>query len=127
MIDIYLPATRQTPDISFAFSRNTLSMSGELFPENAVSFFTPLTQAVSDYLNSHPRSTLRVNFAIRYMNSASTKMIFQFMGLLNKAAAEGHNIIVDFKYDPDDDMMIEFAEDMKSDYGSIIFNMIEHA
>jgi hypothetical protein len=125
MSDIKITATRQTPEISFEFSRNHLLMTGEVYPENAVAFFTPLTQAVSDYLNRSGDVPVTFVLGLKYMNSASTKMVFQLMGMLNKAASGGRKITLEFRHDPDDDMMIEFAVDMKADYVWLTVELLE--
>jgi hypothetical protein len=125
MSDIKITATRQTPEISFEFSRNHLLMTGEVYPENAVAFFTPLTQAVSDYLNRSGDVPVTFVLGLKYMNSASTKMVFQLMGVLDKAASSGRKITLEFRHDPDDDMMIEFAEDMKADYVWLTVELLE--
>jgi uncharacterized protein (DUF362 family) len=127
MPDIKIPASRQTPEIDFAFSRNYLSIVGEAYPENAVTYFTPLTQAVADYLARSGNAPVTLNLGLRYMNSASTKMVFQFMGVLDQAAENGRKITVEFRHDPDDDMMIEFAEDMRTDYTWITIELLEAA
>ena len=64
---------------------------------------------------------------LKYMNSASTKMVFQLMGVLDKAASGGRKITLEFRHDPDDDMMIEFAEDMKADYVWLNVELLEVA
>ena len=127
MPDIKIPATRQTPEISFEFSRNHLLMTGEVYPENAVAFFTPLTQAVSDYLSRSGDAPVTFVLGLKYMNSASTKMVFQLMGVLDKAASTGRKITLEFRHDAEDDMMIEFAEDMKSDYVWLNIELLEVA
>ena len=127
MPDIKIPASRQTPEIDFAFSSHRLSMIGEAYPENAVAFFTPLTQAVADYLARSGNAPVTLNLGLRYMNSASTKMVFQFLGVLDKAASTGRKIVVEFHHEADDDMMIEFAEDMKADYTWLNIELIELA
>ena len=116
MSDLYVKGTRQSPEVDFRFSQNFLSLKGEAYPENAVAFFTPLTQAASGYLESSGNVPVLVQMDLRYLNSASTKMLFQFIGVLDKAASTGRKITIEFAYEADDDMLMEFAEDLKSDF-----------
>ena len=54
-------------------------------------------------------------------------LIFQLMGVLDRAASGGRKITLEFRHDPDDDMMIEFAEDMKTDYVWLNIELLEVA
>ena len=127
MQDLFLPATRQTPEVNFAFSRHSLSLIGEAYPENATAFFTPLGQAIDGYLAEGADAPVSMKLALRYMNSASTKMVFQMMAILDGYAAKGPKITILFEHDPDDDMMIEFADDLKLDYTWLSFSICEIA
>lgn len=127
MSDLYVKATRQSPEVDFRFSENLLSLKGEAYPENAVSFFTPLTQAVANYLGSGGQAPVLVRLDLRYLNSASTKMLFQFIGVLDKAASTGRNITIEFAYESDDDMLMEFAEDLKHDFTWVDIQLSELA
>jgi SiaC family regulatory phosphoprotein len=127
MSDIKIPGSRQTPEIDFQFSSHRLLMAGEAYPENAVAFFTPLTQATAAYLAASGGAPVQVVLGLRYMNSASTKMVFQFLGVLDQAASQGRKVMIEFRHDPDDDTMIEFAEDMRADYPWLNFNLVEMA
>lgn len=119
MDDLLLPATKHTPRVDFAFSTHTLSLQGEAYPENAVAFFAPLATAIEAYLEAGDAAPLQVRIELRYMNSASTKMIFKLLALLDQAAGRGRAIVLDFAHDADDEMMTEFAEDVAQDFPSL--------
>lgn len=125
MSDIHIPATRQTPEIDFAFSRNTLKISGEAYPENAVTFFEPLNAAVEDYLKTGS-DPVHVEFDLRYLNSAATKMLFKLGGILN-TAAEHRKIHLSFVVVEDDEMVQDLGADFKADYSWIDFQFVEVA
>ena len=127
MSDLYVKGTRQSPEVDFRFSENFLSLKGEAYPENAVAFFTPLTQAAANYLDASGDVPVTVLLDLRYLNSASTKMLFQFIGVLDKAASTGRTITVEFAYETDDDMLMEFAEDLKTDFTWINIELRETA
>lgn len=127
MSDLYVKGTRQSPEVDFRFSENLLIMKGEAYPENAVAFFTPLTQAVASYLEGSGRTPVTVQLDLRYLNSASTKMLFQFIGVLDRAASSGRKIRLEFAYESDDDMLMEFAEDLKTDFTWVDIVLQENA
>lgn len=126
MQDLRIPAARQTPEVDFRFSRNRLSLDGECYPENAAMFFAPLAKTMVDYLASSDAPVTFV-FSLRYMNSASTKMIYNLIGFLNNEAAKGRKIILECACHPEDDVIAELAEDMAADFAWLEVKLVELA
>lgn len=127
MDDLFIAATRQSPEADFRFSQHRLSLAGEAYPENAAAFFAPLVQACDVYLKASGDAPVTINLSLRYLNSASTKLLFQFVGLFDKAAAAGRKVTVVFEHDPEDDMLIEFAQDLGADYSWVDVKLVETA
>ena len=127
MDDVHLGATRQSPEVDFRFSEHRLRLSGEAYPENAAAFFTPLIHACDAYLKEGGDEPIVIDLELRYLNSASTKLLFQFVGVFDRAAKAGRKVVVEFKHDPEDDMLIEFAEDLAADYTWVDVKLIEMA
>lgn len=125
MTDIHIPGTRQTPTVDFRFSEHSLKLSGEAYPENAVTFFEPLNAAVEAYL-AEGDAPVSVEFDLRYLNSAATKMIFKLGGVLNKAA-ERRKISLRFLVVEDDEMVQDLGADFKADFSWIDFQFVEMA
>lgn len=125
MSDIHIAGSRQTPTIDFAFSQHSLKISGEAYPENAVTFFEPLNAAVEEYLKSGSEP-VHVSFELRYLNSAATKMLFKLGGILN-AAAEHRKVHLKFHVVEDDEMIQDLGADFQADYSWIDFEFIETA
>jgi hypothetical protein len=125
MDDLHIPASNETPEISFEFSRHHLSMHGESYPENAMSFYGPIRSSLQNYLERLPAdSKLYVNIGLRYFNSSSTKLIRALIGMLDKTASNGPSISVDWLHDEDDDMMLEFGTDLKEEHRFLQFNTV---
>ena len=127
MNDILLPPTRHTPAIDFRFSEHRLSMKGELYPENAALFFTPLMASLKTYLDRADPVPLTVSLDLLYMNSASTKKVFQIAGLLDIAARAGRAVALDFESDPDNEIMVEFAADLAEDFPTLAVRVVNPA
>lgn len=123
MSDIYLAPTRHTPTVDFAFSEHRLALKGEAYPENASLFFAPLLEALKAYLDRADPVPLVFDLQLAYMNSASTKMIFQLVNLLNQAARTGRDVVLQFEHDPDDEMVAEFAEDLSEDFPNVLIKV----
>lgn len=127
MQDIVIPATRQTPAVELRFSQNRIRLAGEAYPENAVAFFEPLMESLRAYLAAGDASPLEAELALRYLNSASTKMVFKFVGLLDQAAGGGRAVRLKFVVLAEDEMLQELGADMRADFTWVDFEFVELA
>jgi hypothetical protein len=127
MEDILLPASRHTPLVDFRFSQHRLEMRGELYPENAALFFGPLMERVRTYLDRDDADPLNVVLDLLYMNSASTKKLFQLVGMLADAAATGRAVAVEFDCDADNEMIGEFVADLVDDFPGLSIRLATKA
>jgi hypothetical protein len=125
MQNVIIPATRQTPAIDLRFSEHRLRIAGEAYPENALSFFEPVLKAIADYLAQPHAAPLEVELELRYLNSASTKMVFKLAALLDQAAAKGRPVHMRFVVLEDDEILQELGADMKADLNWIDFEFVE--
>lgn len=125
MEDLHIPASNETPEVRFEFSRHCLNMHGESYPENAMSFYGPIRASLQNYLEQLPADgRVEVNIGLRYFNSSSTKLIRALIGMLDEKASNGPSISVDWLHDEDDDMMLEFGSDLKEEHRSLKFNTV---
>ena len=117
--DIHLPAEKDKPAIDFCFSQHHLTLRGESYPENAAAFYGPLLVALKDYLAGRRNDAIRVDVDLIYFNSSSTKMLLNLFELLNDAASNGNEVTLNWYYDPDDETVKEFGDDLAEDYGEL--------
>jgi hypothetical protein len=123
MTDILIPPTYSTPLVDFRFSEHRLAMRGEAYPENALAFFTPITQGLAAYLARRGDAPILMSFQLRYMNSASIKMIFQIVKMLEQVSDAGRDVSVEFENDPDDEMAGDFAEDLADAFPTLALRL----
>jgi hypothetical protein len=125
MSDIYIAATSDTPEINFKFSSNTLSMSGEAYPENGVEFFRPILRQLQSHLKSLNGDAIEFNFRLTYFNSVSTKIFYSMFELLNEyAKAYPNSVLLNWHHDEEDDTILELGQDVQEDFTWIDFNAI---
>lgn len=125
MSDLYIPATPETPEVNFDFSSHKLSMVGEAYPENGVEFFSPIINMIQGYLGSLDGDTVEFNFKLTYFNSVCTKMLYKILALLNEYAKDHANgVLINWYHHEDDDMMIEFCDDIQEDFSWVEFNPV---
>lgn len=124
MQDLYIAATAETPEVKFMYSAHSLSIQGESYPENAMAFYAPLRAGLQSYLAQiSDQAPVEVHFSLKYFNSSSTKLLRSLISLLNDAAQDGKHITAHWYHDPEDDMMLEFGEDLQDEFGALHLNV----
>lgn len=116
MSNLYIPATSETPEINFDFTAHKISISGESYPENAMAFYSPIRASLADYLNSQSAHAVEASFSLTYFNSSSTKLIRALFAMMNEASSKGKRIVAQWLHDPEDDMMLEFGQDLREEF-----------
>ena len=124
MDDYFVPATSCSPEIDFRFSQHILSIRGESYPENAAAFYGPVIASLKGYLESLDGCSAEINVELKYFNSSSTKILLGLFETLNNSVRAGNDIILNWYYHEEDDTILEFGEDLHSDFGLLTFNPI---
>jgi hypothetical protein len=122
--DLYIAATADSPEVDFRFSANTLSLKGESYPENAAAFYDDIIAQTHAYL-ANGAGPVKVDVALTYFNSSSTKMLFNLFDALNEAAERGTQVVLNWYHDADDDTIQEFGQELHDDFSAIEFH--DHA
>lgn len=118
-----IAATSRSPQIEFDFANGRFSLRGESYPEDAARFFGPLLQSVEDFLAREPRQELVFDLVLAYFNSSSAKALMNLFEMLERAAARGMRVVINWHFAPDDDAMREFGEDFSIDFSACRFNL----
>ncbi|WP_198670136.1 DUF1987 domain-containing protein [Dyella sp. C9] len=122
MENLYLPATADSPEVDFRFDAHELTLKGESYPENAAAFYGSIMRQLNDYLAGCDESTtIKVDIALIYFNSSSTKMLFAFFEALNSAAERGVHVVLNWHYDPEDDTIGDFGSELRDDFSALEF------
>lgn len=123
MENLKIEKTSTTPRIDFDAKLHTLSISGEIYPENVDKFFSPLIEWLRVYL-SNLHSKCIVSFHIKYFNTASSGKLSEILELLEKSYKKGKEFSIHWYYDLGNDDMAEVAEEFREDV-TIPFQIIE--
>ena len=120
MNPLHIPATGNSPEVEFRFDAHELLLRGESFPENAAAFYGPVIAALREFLAlPDDDKTLNIEVSLTYFNSSSTKMLFTFFDLLDKAASNGRRITLNWMHDSEDDTIREFGEELMADFHNL--------
>ena len=125
MEPIRIEATKSTPFIHIDPSANIVHIKGESYPENAAKFFGPILSSIGKYLNSSGAPRITVDLQLTYFNSSSSKALLNFFEMLDQAASEGKDIVVNWSYHPDNEIILEAGEEFRDEAQALTFNFVE--
>jgi len=125
MKNLEISKTKTTPEILFNFSTNELSIKGESFPENTSEFYAPIFEWLEEYLGTISDQLVVVNIELIYFNSSSSKVLMDLFDMLEDAVQNGKDILVNWRYDEDNEMAAEYGEDFMEDLENLPFKLVE--
>lgn len=125
MDNIVIQATERSPKISFDFHLNKFRIAGESYPENIREFYGHLVSQLEAHLLSLDKTVIQFDFELVYFNSSSAKIFMHILDFLNELGQKGHQVIVNWYFDVDDDNMQVMGEEFGEDLAHIEFNIIK--
>lgn len=114
METIVIEATDNTLGICFDPVKGALEMEGVSYPENAARFFQPLHSWLEAYI-SEIGSPITLNLKFNYLNSTSTKHVFDFLETLEAFHEDGGEVKVNWYYEESEYNILEMGEDFAED------------
>ncbi len=88
-------------------------------------FFGPLVAELNEYLKGLGGSgDVRFNFRLVYFNSSTAKILIGLFDALEGAAKTGVQVRLAWYYDPEDDTMKEFGEELSEELEHAEFELI---
>jgi len=115
--------TKSTPYILIDEAKNYMKIDGDSFPEFAVEFYREVNDWLGDYLETDFK-LFTFDCALKYINSSSTKILFDILALLDENIAEDKKIIINCFVDSNDHMMTELYEDIRDELENIKINLL---
>ncbi len=108
--NVFWQASEDTPQIILDKDKGYISFSGVSMPENTRGFYDPISEWITRYSRS-PQGNTTVDFKFEYLNSASSKVLFDIMKQLQTISNNGHSLQINWYYLEEDDDMYEAGED----------------
>ena len=109
MVHLDIQQTPSTPLICYDMATHILHIIGESYPENSFDFYSPVIAWLKTTLTKIPQLTLEI--AITYMNSSSTKCVFDMIDIMQEAFGLGVKTSIIWRYDRENPRSYEMAED----------------
>ena len=108
-----IPQTPSTPLIRFEAASRLLRISGESCPENSFVFYAPVIAWFKVSLTE--LYDLTVDISITYMNSSSTKCLFDIIDIMEEAYCRGVTTSIIWRYDSENPRSYEMAEEFREE------------
>lgn len=124
MKSLTIAGSQSTPTIQCDPARGLMIMQGDSYPENSFEFFGEVIHWVEQFLQ---QATLPLQLELRliYMNTSSVKAMMDIFDLLEAAHEQGRAVSVCWYYDPENERVVELAEEFKEDC-TFPFNIEPH-
>jgi hypothetical protein len=121
---IEIAKTEYSPQVILDDKRGVLDLQGESYPENVAAFYRPVFEWLNRYLGIANNTQLTVNIELLYFNSSSSKVLMDMLDVLEDASRSGKGIVVNWRYDEDNDMAEEYGQEFAEDVDHLTFHLI---
>jgi hypothetical protein len=106
MEDLHFPGTRHTPDVKL--QEGQIRFTGRSVPSDPELFFSPIVDWIKSYCSGDMEHTL-IELKFEYINTASTKWIFNILKLLGEHEKAGEKLNISWYYEQGDDDMFDLG------------------
>jgi len=103
MKPLIIQSTEDTPEIIFDPENEVFKISNVSLPENAIEFYAPIIEWLKKY-KEQPNPKTVFDFNIEYLNTASSKQVFELIFLIDKIS-EFSDVTIRWHYDVIDEDM----------------------
>jgi SiaC family regulatory phosphoprotein len=106
---------KNCPGIIYYPVTNKLEMIGRSIPENPELIFRRLDNWITQHFEKN--GGLDINFQLEYINSGSSKYLYEILKRLTAFGRSGKLIVMKWRYEEDDEAMLELGEHYRDSAG----------
>jgi hypothetical protein len=106
---------KNCPSIVYYPDTNKLELIGRSIPENPELIFRRLDEWIT--LHFEKNQDLNVNIQLEYINSGSSKYLYEILKRLTGFGRSGNNVKMVWLYEEDDEAMLELGEHYRDTAG----------
>ena len=122
--NLIIKAQKDRLEVCCNVETGIVEMNGTSYPEDAFEFFEPICLWVESYIKEE-KTPLMLNLKIDYMNSSSTKCMFDIMELFENFHGSGGNASINWYFKENDKDIEETGFEFKEDM-DVPFNVISY-
>ena len=116
MNNLTINAGKDTLSIHCDSATGIIDMRGISYPQDAADFFSPVFDWLANYIEQVSGQVI-LNLHIDYLNTSSTKCLFDFIDKLEDYYKQGNTVQINWYYEQHDEDIketgLEFQEDME--------------
>jgi len=125
MEDLSIEAGRDTLAIHCNVQTGTITLEGISYPQDAVSFFEPLLDWLESF-TSMQSERLTLEIRINYLNTSSTKCLFDLLDTLEEYHQGKGEAVVNWYYQESDRDIMETGQEFMEDV-QLPFNLLPYS
>jgi hypothetical protein len=119
--------TDRAPTIRFDYVNHVLELRGESYPEDVSAYYRPMFKSLEEYFRTKAPKSLRMEIELIYFNSSSARVLMRLLDMLDRFAAGGRDVLVNWRHRPDDELIRETGEEFAEDLANLRFVLCETA
>ena len=116
MNDLTLIPNKDSLSVVCNYQTGVIELEGVSYPQDAAEFFNPIYEWLENYIDQVGGAII-LNLRINYLNTSSTKCLFDFIDRLEEYYGTGKKVKINWYYEQEDEDMketgLEFQEDME--------------
>lgn len=106
---------KNCPGIIYYPGSNKLEMIGRSIPENPELIYRRFDNWITQHFDKN--GSLDINFQLEYINSGSSKYLYEILKRLTAFRKSGKGINMKWRYEEDDEAMLELGEHYRDTAG----------
>jgi hypothetical protein len=114
--DIFIPGTKQTPEISCKNNSGEITFKGNFISSNPNEIIEPIQKWLYDFIKVRKSTAITIAFHLTYLNGCSGKSLNGLFKQAEDIQNSGSNINIQLFYEDDDIDMFEWCKEVKSTY-----------
>jgi len=114
--DIFIPGTKQTPEISCKKNSGEIIFKGNFIASNPNEFLEPIQKWLYSFIKTEESSMILLVFQLTYLNGSSGKSLCKLFQQAEDYLDRGVNVNVQLFYEDDDIDMLDWCNEMKGSY-----------
>jgi len=114
--DIFIPGTKQTPEIICKKKTGEVSFRGNFISSNPNELIAPIQKWLYSFTENEKKVKLTLTFYLTYLNGSSGKSLCKLFQQVEGFQNSGVDVNVEFYCEEDDYDMLDWVKEMKSSY-----------
>jgi len=119
-----LDKTDKTPLVHINIDSGVFYIDGMILPEDALTFFKPILNYLNTYMET-PQEETRVFLRLDYFNTAASRLLYNFLKILNDSHHKTATTI-EWHFEHDDEDLEEVGEELDEMLENLNFRILPY-